>query len=124
MVQRGIRCCPELLSPIYLLIFIYLNIDIYNYNQYSTIKNNATLHLQYSHTSSPSIGLKGRPLWVKLQTLQSLANVFDQKRPVYLQREIFSKSYQFKPKSDFIYYFPIHLKPNGRPFVAKLIRKW
>ena len=33
-------------------------VDIYRYNQYNTIKNNANIHLKYSHTSSLSIGLK------------------------------------------------------------------
>ena len=33
-------------------------------------------------------------------------------------REIFSKSYQVKPKSDCIYHFPIYLEPNERPFVV------
>ena len=57
------------LDPIYVtsqgrhyryVYFIYFNIDIYKYNQYKTITNNATLHLQYSQTSSPSIDLKRR----------------------------------------------------------------
>jgi len=32
-----------------------------------------------------------------------------------IHREIFSKSYWIKPKSDCIYHFPIDLEPNGRP---------
>ena len=39
------------------------------------------------------------------------------------QREIFSKSYQIKQKSDCIYDLPIDLKPNGRPFSSKSIGK-
>ena len=33
-----------------------------------------------------------------------------------LLTEIFSKSYEMKPKSDCIYHFPSDLDPNGRPF--------
>ena len=36
----------------------------------------------------------------------------------YAHREIFSKSYQIKPKSDSIYHFSIQLEPNGRPFAV------
>ena len=38
-------------------------------------------------------------------------------------REFFSKSYWLKPKSDCIYYFPIDLEPNGRPFGSKSMSK-
>ena len=31
------------------------------------------------------------------------------------RREIFSRSYQIKPKSDCIYHFPIDMDSNGRP---------
>ena len=34
-------------------------------------------------------------------------------------REVFSKSYQMKPKSDCIYHFSIDLEWNGRPFGSK-----
>ena len=37
---------------------------------------------------------------------------------LYAHREIFSKSYQIKPKSDCIYHFPIDLEPNGCPFAV------
>ena len=39
-------------------------------------------------------------------------------------REILSKFYQIKPKSDCIYQFPTDLDLNGRPFGSKLIGKW
>ena len=42
----------------------------------------------------------------------------------YTHREIFSKSYEIKPKSDCVYPFPIDLEPNGRPFGSKSIGKW
>ena len=31
-----------------LFLFIYFYIDIYNYNQYNTITNNANIHLKYN----------------------------------------------------------------------------
>ena len=37
--------------------------------------------------------------------------------------EIFSKSHQIKPKSDWIYHFLIDLDPIGRPFGSKINRK-
>ena len=40
------------------------------------------------------------------------------------RREIFSKSYQIKPKSGYIYTFLIDLESNGRPFGSKSIGKW
>ena len=39
-------------------------------------------------------------------------------------REIFSKFYQIKPKSDCICHFPIDLEPNGCPFGPQSIGKW
>ena len=45
-------------------------------------------------------------------------------RPELTHREIFSKSYQIKLKSDCIYHFPIDLELNGRPFAFKSIGKW
>ena len=45
-------------------------------------------------------------------------------REHYTHREIFSKSYCIKLKSDCIYHFPIDLEPNGRPFGSKSIGKW
>ena len=39
------------------------------------------------------------------------------------QREIFSKSYKTRLKSDCIYHFPINLEPNGRPFDLIRLRK-
>ena len=43
---------------------------------------------------------------------------------VVAHRDIFSKSYQRKPKSDSIYHAPIDLEPNGRLFGSKSIGKW
>ena len=53
---------------IFYLFIIYLNIDIHQYNQYKTITNNATLHLKYLHTSSPSIGQKRKTFMGKSKT--------------------------------------------------------
>ena len=39
-------------------------------------------------------------------------------------REIVSKPYQIKPKSDCIYHFPIDLELNGRAFGSKSIGNW
>ena len=39
-------------------------------------------------------------------------------------REIFSKSYLIKPKSDCIYHAPIELEPNGHQFGSKSICAW
>ena len=38
-----------------------------------------------------------------------------------IHREIFSKSYKIKPKSECIYNFPIDLELNGRSFGSKSI---
>ena len=40
------------------------------------------------------------------------------------RREIFSKSYEIKPKSDCIYHAPIDSEPDGIPFGLKLIVMW
>ena len=52
----------------FVFYLFYLNIDIHKiYNQYNTITNNANIHLEYSHTSSPSIGKK-KTFMVKSKT--------------------------------------------------------
>ena len=61
-------------------------------------------------------------LWLRRNARFIQLSVFLYKAPTH--RDIFSKCYQIKPKSDCIYHFPIDLETNGRPFGYKSIGKW
>ena len=67
--------------------------------------------------------LAGPPcsLAISVQFVEAQFNVNDL---ASAHSEIFSKFYQIKPKSNFIYLFPIDLEPNRRSFGSKSIGKW
>ena len=118
--ERQGACCDKFMYVIYICIAIYIcyiYIYIALHTCYMYIDIYMALHLCYMYNVYIHIYSSSYMLDHAVFALECW-NI-DQPR----HREIFSKFYQIKSKSDSNYHFPIDLDPNGRPYRSKSIIK-
>ena len=109
--------CPKKKTTRYILIIAMLVIKLI-FIGISCEKDCNCYHYLDQLTRNAMASIKVLCLWH--ESFLSL-RIYDM---CYTHREIFSKSYQIKPKSDWIYHLPTDLEQDGRPLCSKSIGKW